>query len=138
MARGMAEQRTMLARSRAVELPYARPYAFVRDNLAPTSDHRMDTNLLSLSLGGILAHLAYFGLSIVAVLIFVAIYVMITPHREFSLIRQGNSAAAISLSGAILGYTIALAKAVSQSAGFEEMFLWSGVALVAQLVAYVI
>ena len=84
----------------------------------------------------IVAHLAYFGIAIVATVLFVAIYVTVTPHREFRLIRQGNTAAAISLGGAILGYTIPLAKAVSQSESMGDMLLWSGVALVAQLIAY--
>lgn len=92
--------------------------------------------MLSYTLTGIVAHLAYFAVAILAVVIFVAIYVMVTPHHEFRLIRQGNTAAAISLGGAILGYTVPLAKAVSQSAGIFDMLLWSGVALVAQLVAY--
>ena len=86
----------------------------------------------------ITAHFIYFGIAIVATVVFVAIYVMITPHREFALIREGNSAAAISLGGALLGYTIPLAKAVSQSEGMMDMVLWSGVALVAQVVAYFI
>ena len=84
----------------------------------------------------IVAHLIYFGIAIVATILFVAIYVTVTPHREFTLIRQGNTAAAISLGGALIGYTIPLAKAVSQSEGVHDMLLWSGVALVAQLVAY--
>ena len=84
----------------------------------------------------IVAHLVYFGIAIVATVVFVAIYVTVTPHREFTLIRQGNIAAAISLGGALLGYTIPLAKAVSQSEGVHDMLLWSGVALIAQLVAY--
>ena len=84
----------------------------------------------------IVAHLVYFGIAIVATVLFVAIYVTVTPHREFTLIRQGNSAAAISLGGALLGYTIPLAKAVSQSESVSDMLLWSGVALIAQLVAY--
>lgn len=84
----------------------------------------------------IVAHLVYFGIAIVATVVFVAIYVTVTPHREFKLIRQGNTAAAISLGGAILGYTIPLAKAIAQSEGMHDMLLWSGVALVAQLAAY--
>lgn len=92
--------------------------------------------MLSYTLTGIVAHLAYFATAILAVAVFVAIYVMVTPHHEFRLIRQGNAAAAISLGGAILGYTVPLAKAVSQSTGIFDMLLWSGVALVAQLVAY--
>ena len=41
-----------------------------------------------------------------------------------------------SLGGALLGYTIPLAKAVSQSESMADMLVWSGVALIAQLVAY--
>lgn len=96
----------------------------------------MDTSLLSYSLTGIAAHLVYFAIASVAVVVFVAIYVTVTPHPEFRLIRQGNTAAAISLGGAILGYTIPLAKAVAQSQSISDMLLWSGVALVAQLAAY--
>ncbi len=93
-------------------------------------------SLLTYSLEGIAAHLAYFGIACVAVVVFVAIYVTVTPHPEFRLIRQGNTAAAISLGGAILGYTVPLAKAIAQSTSISEMLLWSGVALVAQLAAY--
>lgn len=97
----------------------------------------MDTTSFDYS-SAITAHFTYFGIAIVATIVFVAIYVMITPHREFTLIREGNSAAAISLGGALIGYTIPLAKAVAQSEGVTDMALWSGVALVAQVVAYFI
>jgi putative membrane protein len=96
----------------------------------------MDTSLLGDSLTGVAAHLVYFGIASVAVVVFVAIYVTVTPHHEFRLIRQGNTAAALSLGGAILGYTVPLAQAVSQSESISDMLLWSGVALLAQLVAY--
>lgn len=84
----------------------------------------------------IVAHLVYFGIAIVAVVLFIAIYVTVTPHREFKLIREGNVAAAISLGGALIGYIIPLAKAVSQSESMLDMLSWSAVALVAQLVVY--
>lgn len=100
------------------------------------SENRMDTSLLSYSMTGIVAHLVYFGIAIAAVVVFVAIYVTVTPHHEFRLIREGNTAAAVSLGGALVGYTIPLAQAVAQSESIADMLLWSGVALVAQLAAY--
>lgn len=96
----------------------------------------MDTSLLSYSMSGVAAHFLYFALASLAVVAFVAIYIAVTPHHELRLIRQGNTAAATSLGGAILGYTIPLAKAVAQSESVGDMLLWSAVALVAQLVAY--
>ncbi len=95
----------------------------------------MDTSSFNYS-AAVVAHLQYFGIAIVATVLFVAIYVTVTPHREFTLIRQGNIAAAVSLGGALLGYIIPLAKAVSQSESVADMLVWSGVALVAQLLAY--
>ncbi len=95
----------------------------------------MDTSSFDYS-SAVVAHLVYFGIAIVATVLFVAIYVTVTPHREFRLIRQGNIAAAISLGGALIGYIIPLAKAVAQSESMMDMLLWSAVALVAQLVVY--
>ena len=96
----------------------------------------MDASVSSSFLTGVVAHLVYFGIASLAVVVFVAVYVTVTPHHEFRLIRQGNTAAAVSLGGAIVGYTVPLAKAVSQSESIADMLVWSGVALVAQLVAY--
>ena len=54
----------------------------------------MDTSSFDYS-SAVIAHIQYFGIAIVAVVVFVAIYVTVTPHREFTLIRQGNTAAAM-------------------------------------------
>ncbi|MEO8624573.1 MAG: DUF350 domain-containing protein [bacterium] len=96
----------------------------------------MDISMIAPSTAGVGAHFLYFGIAIVAVVVFVLLYAAVTPYGEFTLIRQGNTAAAISLGGAILGYTRPLAQAVAQSEGLGDMLLWSGVALVAQLVAF--
>ncbi len=96
----------------------------------------MDSTVFSAALDGVGAHAIYFAIASVAVVLFVTIYIAVTPYREFALIRQGNSAAAISLGGALLGYTLPLAQAVAQSESIPDMLVWSGVALVAQLVAF--
>ncbi len=96
----------------------------------------MDNTWLNIELTGVALHLVYFAVAMVAMLLFVAIYTAITPYQEIRLIRQGNSAAAVSLGGAMLGYTCPLAQAVSQSASLPDMLLWSGVGLAAQLLAY--
>ena len=85
---------------------------------------------------GISAHLLYFALSIVLIALFIAIYTAITPYREMALIREGNQAAAVSLGGALLGFSLPLAQAVAQSGALNDMLTWSAVALVAQLAAY--
>lgn len=96
------------------------------------------SDLIRQSLHGIGPHFVYFALALVVATLFVAIYIRITPYREFALIRQGNAAAAISLGGALLGFSLPLAKAVAQSANVLDMLIWAGVAFVAQLIAFIV
>ena len=70
--------------------------------------------------------------------LFVAIYVRVTPHREFQLIREGNMAAAFSLSGAILGFIVPLSAAVRYSVNLADMAIWGLIALVVQIAAFVV
>ena len=74
---------------------------------------------------GISAHLLYFALSIVLIAVFIAIYTAITPYREVALIRAGNTAAAVSLGGALLGFSLPLAQAVAQSGDLDDMLTLS-------------
>ena len=49
---------------------------------------------------------AYFGLSLLLLAAFLLIYLRITPYHEIALIRAGNTAAATSLGGAIVGFVL--------------------------------
>ena len=66
----------------------------------------------------------------------VSIYIWITPHREVDLIRKGNTAAAVSLSGAILGIALPLALSLSASYSVYEVVIWGAVAVAVQLVVF--
>src|SRR5262245_17069643 len=87
-----------------------------------------------------IAGLPSFGLYLLACLALLAaflfIYAMITPYKEITLIREGNTAAAASISGAMLGFVIPLANAVIHSVNIPDMVLWGFIALVVQLVVY--
>ena len=52
--------------------------------------------------------LIFFAVAIALLFAFTWIYVKITPYKEITLIREGNHAAAISLSGAMLGFALPL------------------------------
>lgn len=80
--------------------------------------------------------LLYLGGAVLLFVIFVWIYIHITPYRELKLIRQGNTAAACSLTGAMLGFVIPLASAIAHSVGFLDMVFWGAIALVVQLLAF--
>ncbi len=89
--------------------------------------------------GDALPHfLAYFGASIVLAVIFLILYVAITPHKEFTLIKAGNNAAAVQLVGTLLGFAIPMGVVISHSVSMLDMLLWSVVAAVVQLVVFFI
>lgn len=94
------------------------------------------SEILVASLRGIDDFLVHFVGAIVMLALFLFLYVHVTPYREIRLIREGNQAAAYSLSGAVLGFVIPLAIAVAQSVSVLDMLLWAAVALVIQLVAF--
>ena len=95
----------------------------------------MEEKLMA-SLTGLGAFASYFGAAVVLLILFALVYAKVTPYREINLIANGNVAAASSYSGAILGFTIPLASAVSHSVGLLDMILWGIVALVVQLAAF--
>lgn len=93
-------------------------------------------SLVSQSLSGLSSFLVYFALALALLAAFVVIYGRLTPYDERTLIREGNVAAAISLAGAILGFTLPLASAIAHSVSIVDMLLWGLVALVAQAAVY--
>ena len=90
------------------------------------------------SLVGFPPFILYFLLSAAMLIAFIAIYVRVTPYREVDLIKQGNTAAAASLSGAIIGFALPLAHAVAQAVNLVDMLLWGVLALIVQLVSYLV
>lgn len=79
----------------------------------------------------------YFGISIAFIVIFKMLYALATPHAEWELIKEKQStAAAIGFGGAIIGFAIALAGAVSNSGGLIDFSIWGVIALIAQIVAF--
>lgn len=69
-------------------------------------------------------------------LVFTALYRLVTPHDEGKLIREGNVAAAIALGGAVLGYVIPLASALTQTHSLIEFAAWAVLAGVIQIVSF--
>ncbi len=90
------------------------------------------------SLAGLPAFLLYFGLALALLVLFVAIYATVTPYKELTLIRDGNAAAAISLGGAVIGFVLPLARAVTQSVSTLDLLVWGLIALVVQVVVFLV
>ncbi|AVK72173.1 DUF350 domain-containing protein [Cupriavidus necator] len=62
-----------------------------------------------------LAYLIYIVTSFAMLGLFMLVYTQVTPHREFQLIREGNVAAALSLGGAVLGFSLTLSSSIQHS-----------------------
>jgi putative membrane protein len=88
------------------------------------------------SIGGLPAFLLYLATSLTFLVLFLAIYIWMTPYRELELIREGNVAAGVSLAGTILGFVIPLAHAVAQSVNLADMAVWAFIALIVQLLVF--
>lgn len=65
----------------------------------------------------------------------VAVYVYAAPYRELELIREGNVAAAIVLSGQTLAIAIPLAAMMANSVNVMDIALWGVVTLILQFIA---
>ena len=69
---------------------------------------------------------------------FKLVYQWVTPYHERTLIRDGNPAAAIALGGALIGYVLPLASALSHTVSLMEFAAWALLAGVIQIVAFVV
>ncbi len=78
--------------------------------------------------------LLFIGLAMINCFMF--IYTRITAHDEWKLIKENNSAAAITFGGAILGYVVPLASAAINSVSITDYLIWGAIALVVQLIIY--
>ena len=87
-------------------------------------------------LSGLPAFLFYFVLSLAIVSAFAGLYVLITPHREFALIRNGNMAAVPAFLGAAIGFTLPLTTAMRFSVNWIDFVIWALIAAVVQIAAY--
>jgi putative membrane protein len=95
-------------------------------------------NNLAQSVAGFPDFLLYFVLALALLALFVAVYVRVTSYREIELIRDGNVAASISLSGAVIGFVLPLASAIAHSVSPLDMVVWGVIALLVQIVIYAV
>ena len=93
-------------------------------------------DILKYSIAGLPYFALYLAATFALLALFLFVYVRITPYREIALIRDGNTAAAASLSGSMLGFAIPLANAVVQSASIADMVMWGAIALIVQLLVF--
>lgn len=92
----------------------------------------------AITLQSFLAFLTYFGVGLGVLFAAVAIVLLITPHSEITLIRAGNSAAAVAFSGTLLGLALPIHAVIQHSVSALDALIWGLVAAVVQVLAYFI
>lgn len=80
--------------------------------------------------------LAYLLVSLALAGAFILVYMRVTPYDEIELVKKGNTAAALNIVGAFLGFCAPLASTVAHSISILDVILWACVALVVQILVH--
>ena len=78
----------------------------------------------------------YFIMGLFFLGVYFIAYTRVTLYDEMELIRQGNTAAACSLIGSMLGFSLPLYTAIVHSASSQAFVYWSLMAMAAQIATY--
>ena len=70
--------------------------------------------------------------------IFFYLYTKLTPFDEIALIHAGKTSAALSLGGALVGFSLTLGSSIVYNATLVGVIGWAVVAMVVQVVVYAI
>ncbi len=84
------------------------------------------------------AFLGFFVVAAILALAYVVIYTFVTRHNEFELIKQNSVAASIAFSGSLIGFCLPVASAMLSSVTILEMVVWGIVALIVQIIVYLL
>jgi putative membrane protein len=80
--------------------------------------------------------LLHASVTLVMLIMGTALYALLTPHKEITLIREGNSAAALSLGGVMVGLAIPLAISLKASTSVIEIMIWGAATIAVQLLVF--
>lgn len=80
--------------------------------------------------------LLHASVTLVMLILGTALYALLTPHKEIALIREGNSAAALSLGGVMVGLAIPLAISLTASTSVIEIGIWGAATIAVQLLVF--
>ena len=84
------------------------------------------------------AFLAYFAVAMGLLVLFLLVYLNVTPYHEVALIRAGYAAAAVSLPGALLGFAMPVANVIAHSDTLIDLASWGVIAGIIQILAYLV
>jgi putative membrane protein len=84
----------------------------------------------------ILNYLLHLATAVALVMAYFVIYTRMTPYDEVTLIRTGNHAAALSLGGTLIGFSLPIASALLHTPDYYQFLGWAGGAMLVQLLVF--
>lgn len=81
---------------------------------------------------------AYFILAFISIVIFLAIFEIVTKYNDWEEIKNGNISVALATSGKILAIGIILAFSINSNDSLWEIFIWGSYGFLLQLISYYI
>lgn len=63
-------------------------------------------------------------------------YVLLTPHKELALIRDGNASASLAFGAVVVGLALPLGACLAHSSSAFELAVWGIVILLLQLIVF--
>ena len=87
-------------------------------------------------LNGLPFLLSHFFISILLLVLGIVVYIFITPMKEIKLIRDGNIAASLSFSGALIGIALPLSSSLKASNSISEIMIWGLTAILIQIFCF--
>ena len=70
--------------------------------------------------------------------VFFYIYTKVTPFDEVALIHKGNTAASLSLAGAMVGFSLTMASAILHNSTLISFVTWAAGAMVVQILVFAV
>ncbi len=86
----------------------------------------------------ILAYLLHLATAIALVMAFFVVYTRMTPYDEVHLIREGNGAAALSLGGTLLGFSVTVASSLTHTGNYYQFVGWGAAGMALQLLVFIV
>ena len=80
--------------------------------------------------------LLHAGITVALLVAGTGLYALLTPYRDIQLIREGNTAAAISLGAVLVGLAIPLAVSLAASNSELELVIWGVAIILVQLFVF--
>ena len=93
-------------------------------------------DLTEILINNVAPMLAHAGVAFAMLVVGVLLYIRLTPYDDMALIKEGNTASAISLFSIILGLAIPLSFCLTQTSTAVELLTWGTFTVLLQLFAF--